>query len=460
MANTTANAAECFESAMGWPERGDTAAALAHLQLGLLADPTNGHAWANRGNLLLRGGQAFEALVSLERAISLMPDAWELRVNRAAALADLGQDAEAMAECDRAMAISPTHSLVLGERANLLYRAGRYSEAARSYAAALNGADGFLAAHADEYHLYRGMALLAAGDYREGWREYEWRLNSPKTRQLPWPQWNGESGRVVLVTNEQGLGDALQFMRLAQTLKSRHGGKVYLEIRAPLARIARSMAGLDGVFAFGDPLPEDIEFTVSAMSLPHRLHLDTEADIPSRPYLTAPPGHWGERVRETFGTRPVVGLCWAGQARSDVATAQIDARRSTKLAQWEPILRIPDHGFVSLQVGKEASQAFGWPMANWSCDLDDFHDTAALIACLDLVIAVDTSVAHLAGAMGKPTWLLSRFDNCWRWLGDRTDSPWYPSLRQYRQSAPGDWAGVIDRVARDVALSQPLAIAS
>jgi Glycosyltransferase family 9 (heptosyltransferase)/Tetratricopeptide repeat len=445
-------ASEWFEAAVLAMELGDKRSAVHNLEQGLLLAPGNASAWANRGNLLHDLGQPFEALVSLDRALALAPGAPELYVNRGACLVSLNRLEGANTETETALRLDPACGLALANKGNYLYLAGSYDRAASLFAQALKRGTGV--ADANELRLFRAMALLAAGRFKEGWAEYEKRDQVELNRRhLPFPRWKGESGKSVLVTSEQGHGDAIQFMRYAPLLKTKHGGMVYLEVRRSLKRIAETMPGIDGVVAFGDGLPP-VEMVVSMMSLPHYLGTDAEADIPDGSYLSGKGSRanvWRERLEQSLPGKFRVGLCWAGQSRkSDRRLVEIDARRSMALAQMAPLAHVPGVAFVSLQVGPERFQSLAptnMQVLDLTAEVDDFYDTAALIECLDLVITVDTAVVHLAGALGKPVWLLSRFDTCWRWLGRRKDSPWYMALKQFRQPSWGNWSAVMDGVA-------------
>jgi hypothetical protein len=219
------------------------------------------------------------------------------------------------------------------------------------------------------------------------------------------------------------------------------GGRVVLEMHAPLVRLLAQVSGAGDVLALGGTLPP-FDLQCSMLSLPHVLGMASERDIPLEiPYLRADPvlaERWRGRTGELGGLR--VGLVWAGNPER----LRMDRRRSISLGHLRPLFDVPGVTFVSLQKG--AAVAPGVPMVDWTSELGDFADTAALVETLDLVIGVDTAVVHLAGAMAKPVWLLNRFDTDWRWLRDRDDSPWYPTLRQFRQPSPGDWAGVVGRV--------------
>ena len=401
-------ASEWFEAAVLAMEQGDKRSAVHNLEQGLLLAPGNASAWANRGNLLHDLGQPFEALVSLDRALALAPGAPELYVNRGACLVSLNRLEDANTETETALRLDPTCGLALANKGNYLYLAGSYDRAASLFAQALKRGTGI--ADVNELRLFRAMALLAAGRFKEGWAEYEKRDQVELNRRhLPFPRWKGESGKSVLVTSEQGHGDAIQFMRYAPLLKTMHDGMVYLEVRRSLKRVAETMQGIDGVVAFGDGLPP-VEMVVSSMSLPHLLsYHGTEDDIPRGSYLSGKGQRadmWRERLDQSLPGKFRIGLCWAGQSRkNDRRLIEIDARRSIALSQMAPLAYVSGVAFVSLQVGPERFQSLAPPnmqVLDLTSEIEDFYDTAALIECLDLVITVDTAVVHLAGALGKP----------------------------------------------------------
>jgi len=296
--------------------------------------------------------------------------------------------------------------------------------------------------------------LLITGRFEEGWEEHEWRWrmrqSSMVERTFPVPLWGGEpiAGRTILLHAEQGLGDTLQFCRYAPLIEP--GARVIVEVQAPLARLVSRMPGIAQVVVRGQALPP-FDLHCPLLSLP-RAFGTTLATVPGKPYLAADPADsasWRERLAALPGLK--VGLVWAGEPRENwPKLAAIDARRSMALKTLAQLGDAAGVSFISLQKGKPAAQATdppaGMSLVDHTAELKDFADTAALIENLDLVICVDTSVAHLAGGMGKPVWLLNRFDTCWRWLLDRDDSPWYPTLRQFRQPSPGDWLAVVARV--------------
>lgn len=327
--------------------------------------------------------------------------------------------------------------------------AGHIAEAVMSYRKAVTLCPDFVDAH---WNL--SLALLANGCMTEGWQEYEWRLRRRETpkHSFPQPQWRGEeiSNRTILLYAEQGHGDTLQFVRYAP-LVAAQGARVLLVCQPALQRLLSNISEVDGVYVSGDCVPA-FDFHCPLMSLPVAFRTDLQT-IPAKvPYLHADPallstweGHF------TGDSRLRVGLVWAGDPRpADHSVNLIDRRRSLPLSILAPLGQCKDVMFVSLQKGHAAEQIRTICPNLIALDLmdrvHDFADTAALISNLDLVIAVDTAVAHLAGALGKPVWVLSRFDACWRWLRDRDDSLWYPTMRLFRQEQPGAWQPVVERV--------------
>ncbi|HWZ51729.1 MAG TPA: glycosyltransferase family 9 protein [Granulicella sp.] len=303
-------------------------------------------------------------------------------------------------------------------------------------------------------HLAKGINLLLRGEYSLGWRSYEWRWRMPNftsvRRNFTEPQWRGEplNGRRILLHGEQGFGDCIQFLRYVPMVQAA-GGVVILEIQGRLMRICALLPGVTELIAYGQPVPA-AELHCPLLSLP--LAFGTELDsVPATvPYLSIPQeareramtlGWPGEGLR--------VGLVWAGSPEH-----QQDEFRSFAFALFEPLLAVEGVHFYSLQIGEAAEQvsAAGAKVTDLAPMTMDMADTAAQIAQLDLVIAVDTSVPHMAGALGKPVWVLLSDRADWRWLVGREDSPWYPTVRLFRQRVAGDWREVIDRVRPELAL--------
>ncbi|MFL9966235.1 tetratricopeptide repeat protein [Paraburkholderia sediminicola] len=466
---------------------------LASADRALTLQPNFPDALNNRGNAQAALNRPLDALASFDRAIAWVPEfavAWN---NRAGVLRDLGRADEALASCDRAIALQPNYAAAWSNRGNALSDLNQPEEAERSYRRALELAPAFADAwnnlglaqidlnqHAHALSSYeralaidpasvetrwnQALCLLQMGRFEAGWREYEWRWERARIkadrRGFAQPLWRGDfsiDGKTILLHAEQGLGDTLQFCRYA-TLVSKLGAKVVLEVPAALMRLMSTLDGVDQLVEAGHPLPP-FDCHCPLLSLPLAFRTD-EASIPAAtPYLFADleaARAWRERVDAKpdakadarTDRRLKVGLVWAGENRSHVAELRkIDARRSIALERFAPLLDVPNVRFFSLQKGAAASQLSGSELservADYTQELHDFADTAALVANLDLVISVDTSTAHLAGALNRPVWILNRFDTCWRWLLERRDTPWYPCARLFRQPALGDWDSVM-----------------
>ncbi|HTJ90248.1 MAG TPA: glycosyltransferase family 9 protein [Acidocella sp.] len=301
------------------------------------------------------------------------------------------------------------------------------------------------------------MALLAQGNMEMGWEEYEWRWKTrhllSEQRKFSQPQWHGEraDGQTLLIHAEQGFGDTLQFCRYAPLAAAR-GLRVILEVQKPLLRLLRGLPGIDLVIAHGDQLPP-FDLHSPLLSLPRAFGTRLESIPNEVPYLHAEAvaaAHWRTRLDQIANQGPKIGIVWAGRPYNHSSSLMaIDRRRSMSPEFLAPLFEISGLKFFSLQKsGPGASGAF--PLIDLMKEVDDFADTAALVTNLDLVISVDTAVAHLAAALGKQVWLMNRFDSCWRWLEERRDSPWYPTLRLYRQSQPGAWGSVINEIGCDL----------
>jgi tetratricopeptide (TPR) repeat protein len=297
-------------------------------------------------------------------------------------------------------------------------------------------------------HVNLSAVLLLTGRLEEGWNEFEWRLRlEPRliTQDLNRPQWNGEpaAGRSILLHPEQGLGDTIQFCRYATMFPA--GARVILAAPRALARLLTGLRGVDTIIKHGDKFPP-YDFQCPLMSLP-RAFRTTPSTIPAATHYLSmeiqQAAAWRERLRDLPGYK--IGVAWSGNPRPFQPSASaIDRRRSIAFETFSALFECPGVSFVSLQKNDDPHSKKSNPrLHDWTDELQDFADTAALMDALDLVISVDTSVVHLAGALGKPVWLLNRYDTCWRWLLNRNDSPWYPTLRQFRQPAPGDWNSVL-----------------
>lgn len=422
----------------------------------LAADPGHAAARFNLGVALHNLQRFEEAIAALEASRTPGVDAADIDSSLGNALRELGRLEEAIAAYDRSLQARPD-ARVLMQRGIALMHLQRLDAAASAFEAAL-------ALKPDDPFALSNLSAvrLAAGRTAEGWRLFEarWRgAMAADFARLPRPLWLGETpieGRTILLAAEQGLGDTIQFVRFVPILAAR-GARVVLWVQPPLAELCRSVQGVAEVVA-GDRPPPAFDVCCPLMSLPLALDLIEEPDIPAHvPYLQAPPekaAAWAKRLGPS--SRKRVGLVWSGGLRPGVPEFHAaNTRRNVPLAALLPLARA-DVEFWSLQKGAvpeaelRALQAQGWegPMIrDVSAELNDFSDTAALIEALDLVISVDTSTAHLAGALGKPVWILNRYDTCWRWMLNRPDTPWYPTARLFRQEAFNDWTPVIEVVA-------------
>jgi Flp pilus assembly protein TadD len=298
--------------------------------------------------------------------------------------------------------------------------------------------------------LNRSMALLAQGRYREGWEDYEWRWPATGYKRPAFPgavEWDGSppGGKTILVYTEQGFGDAIQFVRFATDVAAL-GARVIVRCQPELRRLLQRTPGISAVFAPGEPTP-DFDMHCALLSLPRLLRITSDT-VPARiPYVAADEAlaaQW--RAMASGGPAGVkVGLVWASQSPNpDVPF------KSASLQAFAPLISMRDTRFYSLQLGEATRQAPGLPITDLTADIRDFADTAALIESLDLTISVDTAVAHLAGAMGKPVWTLLPHVPDWRWEPDSKASRWYPTMRLYRQPRRGDWASVVSQVTKDL----------
>jgi len=298
-----------------------------------------------------------------------------------------------------------------------------------------------------QLHMSLACALISLGQFEEGWRELEWRLAVPEwglSRGFAQPQWNGSNihGRSLLIHNEGGMGDAIQFVRYVPLLE-KYGAELILECPQELIRLFSQIPGIEQIIARGTSLP-GFDFHVPSITIPGIVGTTLQTVPADVPYLHAPqPCIEFFRNRIPWGGSLKVGLVWAGNVKPQDP-------RSHLLSEFAPLGDIGNVKFYSLQKGPESAQKRpeNLPLIDFSSDLNDLADTAGLISLLDLVISVDTSVAHLAGATGKTVWTLVPCRCDPRWLVNRADSPWYPTMRLFRQETPGDWDGVVRKVGQ------------
>ena len=466
--------------------RGRLDAALALIQAALKADLSRAEGFGSLGLVLHALGQFERALVSYDEGLRLRPDDIELMNRRGVTLLELRRAGEALKGFDRVLALEPGHLDALGNRGNALLKLNRPAEALAAYDRALQiapdtqqplaqlltnravalrrldrpqealmSAGRALALQPDfaQAQFVESVVRLTLGDFA-GWRGYEARwsvgFQAAQRRNFSAPTWSGQqslAGKTILLHAEQGCGDTIQFVRYAPLL-AKHGVRIVLEVQAQLVRLLSAMPGVDAVIAHHDPLPP-FDLHCPLVSLPFACKTEP-ATIPAEMPYVAPADadvvRWRARLPRR---RPLIGLTWSGERLHDN-----DLNRSMHLETLAPLLDLPDVQFVSLQhdVRHEdapflKSHANVLPIAE---QFRDFADTAGAIASLDAVISVDTAVAHLAGAMGKPLFLLLPFAADFRWLRERSDSPWYPSARLFRQTQFGDWESVVHTVRKEL----------
>ncbi len=391
-------------------------------------------------------GRNAEAVEWIDRAIASQPDVADFHINRSLILTDLDRLGEAEAAARRAIALKP-HPQAWYSLGRILRKGDRAPEAAEAFARAIALKPDHVKAH-----FTRGVLLLQSGDYANGWPEFEWRRRlagfSSRPREYAQPRWDGSPapGKTILLHPEQGYGDTIQFARYVPIVAERVG-KVILESPASLASLLSRVPGVGEVIRVDQP-PPPFDLHCPLMSLPRVLGTTLET-IPNRmPCLVVDPeksGRW-EHALNALGDSIKIGLAWAGSARH-----VHDRERSIPVDRFAPLLQLPGVSVVNVQ--KEPNPQFGAAppgMINWTNHLSTFDDSAALVSNLDLVVSVDSAVAHLAGALAKPVFTLLHDDPDWRWMLNTDTTPWYPTMRLFRQPRRGEWSAVIESVIEAV----------
>jgi len=469
--------------------------ALVSIDKALAIAPGVAEALNNRGNALLGLKRFDQALMSFDKALAIKPGYAEAHNDRGNALQELRRLGEALASYTQALTINPDYADAYYNRGNVLRDLKRLDEAQADYREALanksdyaeaynnwgnvlrdlNRLDEALAkydkaiVHKSDYveaHFNKSLLLLLKGDFDKGWELYEWRFRLDRFKiffQFSQRYWLGAEsleGKTILLHAEQGLGDTIQFCRYAKPV-SELGARVYLEVQKPLVEVLRGVEGVTAVIEQGQPRPA-FDYHCPLLSLPLALKTKLGSIPHPTPYLHADEEkvrYWQQRIGKR--SKLNVGLVWNGGFRPDQPEIwAVNERRNVPLEVFCRGLNSVNADFFSLQKGEQAEaelrlhQQDYWPNGNFHNFMDemrDFSDTAGLIANLDVIISVDTSTAHLSAAIGKPTWILNRFDTCWRWQLDRDDSPWYQSVKLYRQAEDQLWQPVLQRVASDLA---------
>lgn len=478
----------------GWQlhQAGDLAAAEKTYRQVLASEPANANGWCYLGIALFDTKRLEESVVAYQRAVTIQPNfaiAWNnlgnslrrlhrykeaiaaydtaLRqdgkyanafMNRATALLWDGQLQAGLESVQRALTLSPNDQEARKVLATAKLWLGRLEEAENEYFELIK-----LKPDDAELHKNLSMILLLRGEFKLGWREYSWRQKGSEANvpSLPGPQWNGASlhGRTILLLAEQGLGDTLQFIRYAKVLKDKYDCRVIAAVQKPLLTLLRNVAGLDAWAIRGEILP-DYDVWAPMLSLPALLGHHEVHDLPNpTAYLQADEQlveKWRERLSPLGGLR--VGIAWQGNPSMDT-----DRFRSIPLKQFAPLAKLSGITLISLQRGfgveQLASNSDRLEIKSLAGDYDTasgpFMDTAAVMKNLDLVITSDTAIAHLAGALGVPTWVALTLVPDWRWFLKRDDSPWYSSMRLFRQEQPGDWGAVFRKMQGTLLAEQP-----
>lgn len=422
--------------------------------------PEDGVAHSNRGNVLQALGLYEDALLSFDEAIRLLPTYAEAYNNKANVLQDQYRFEDALVWYDKAIAIDPNYAKAYSNKGNALEWLRRHDEAMAYFDKASSVDPG----HIDAYW-QKGLSQLASGNFQLGWQNFEarWSKSNPvKFQHAGVPRLenlNNLHGKRLIVWAEQGLGDSIQFCRYIKPL-SQTGAKITFLVPEQLLGILSPLRAFCDLRSSLVYAPEDFDLQTPLMSLPLLFGTELNTIPQEMPYLEVEEGK--KKLLQNVihaSTNLKVGIVWSGGHRLVYTNGYLEGeRRNIALDQIAIVGDLKGIDFYSLQKGDPAESelvASGeavWPgIINCAPLINDFTDTAALLDSLDLLISVDTSTAHLAGALGKPVWILNRYDSCWRWLRGRDDSPWYPSVKIYHQMKPADWTEVIERVKVDLA---------
>ncbi|MGD0390710.1 MAG: tetratricopeptide repeat-containing glycosyltransferase family protein, partial [Tepidisphaeraceae bacterium] len=450
-------AAAYFEWGNALSANGQTAEALEAFQQAVAIKPDFIDALDKVGQCLQSLENFDGAVAAFQTIVRLKPGMFEAFNNLGIALQALGRIEEAIAAFKTAVEIKPDCVNAVSNLARALSEAGRPEDGLAWRMRAVEIDPSSRVTHQD-----LGLQLLLLGEYERGWRESEYRSDlqivDAKLRPMA-PRWNGQdlTGKTILLVHEQGFGDLIQFSRYVPLVAQKTGGRILLECPAVLRRLLDGLASLDRLVLDGDLQPA-FDYYCPVMSMGMLLGTTPQTIPADVPYLHASPELvkvWRDRLGPR-GQRPRVGIAWAGNPDHTN-----DHNRSVRLEQLAPLACDGNVEFHSLQMGPSAGQALrppaGMTLIDFTAHLTDFAETAALVENLDLVICVDTAVAHLAGAMAKPVWLLLPLHPDWRWMLHRSDTPWYPTMRLFRQTAPRDWLDVIYRVAKELGGIRPSA---
>ncbi|MFC2140313.1 tetratricopeptide repeat protein [Candidatus Auribacterota bacterium] len=418
--------------------------AIAIFDQAIAIDPQFAEAYNSKGIALLKLGKFAEALAVFDRAIAIKPDYVEAYNNRGHVFRKKGDLEAALKSFDQALALKSDYVEGYNGRGITLQDQGRVDEALTTFETALSLDPKHAKAVCNSSFL-----LLSQGDFAEGWKRYEWRWKDPDfcpKRKFKQPEWDGSElkGKKILVYSEQGMGDNMQFIRYIPLLKKK-GAYVIVECPETLKHLFATITDIDNLITKEDKLP-DFDLQIPLLSLPYILGTTLD-NIPCQvPYIFPP--KTGPEI-ETHPQLKNIGLVWAGEPRYEN-----DLNRSIDIYLFKELFNLSEVNFFSLQYGKREDDintlGDNFKIIDLSKKLSDFSVTAFLIDKMDLIISVDTAVAHLSGALGKPVWTLLPFASDWRWMLKRADSPWYPSMRLFRQPKVGDWKSVLKKVREEL----------
>lgn len=441
-------ARSAFAAALARQQAGDVDGAVRLYRDAIELDARAADAYNNLANLLASQDKVLAAVACLRRAAAAAPTSATVFANLGTYLRQLGQLDEASKVLGRALELEP-------DSVPVLYRFGLLLDELGDCERALRYIDRAIERQPDnvEMRWARAIVRLREGDFSRGFAGYEIRFHRKETRlgYFTMPPWRGEdlTGRTILVHTEQGFGDTLQFIRFIPALAAR-GARVLFSCPPEMMRLMEGFPGIVMNLVHGAPMPGVVDFHLPILSLPHRLGVTLEALPRAVPYLAPPAGVMGPAVPRSRSTRLAVGLAWAGNPKH-----LNDTNRSMSLEHFFALADLEGVELYSLQKGARAADLSATGFDAFARDLGagiaDFADLAAATMRLDLIVSVDSAPVHLAGALGKPAFVLLPHRSDWRWLRGREDSPWYPTLRLFRQSKPGDWTGVMERVRTAVA---------
>ncbi len=437
------DAAGAFAAALARHGAGDLDGAIRLYRRAIELDPRAGDAYNNLANLLAGQDKVLAAIACLRRGSAVAPNSATIFVNLGTYLRYVGRFDEASRALGRALELEPDSAAVIYRFGLLLEDLGDAEHALQYYDRAIEREPDQM-----EMRWTRALAHLRNGDFARGFAGYEVRFQRAETRigVFTMPPWCGESlaGKTILVHTEQGFGDTVQFIRFIPMLAAR-GARVLFSCPPEMMRLMAGFPGIAMNLVHGAPMPGVVDFHLPILSLPHRLGITLETLPRSVPYLVPPAGVAGPAVARPPGTRLAVGIAWAGNPKH-----LNDANRSMPLEQLFALADIEGVELYSLQKGARAADLAATGFDAMARDLDpgiaDFADLAAAMVHLDLIVSIDSAPVHLAGALGKPVFVLLPVKSDWRWMRGRDDNPWYPTLRVFRQRSWGDWAGVMERV--------------